>query len=476
MSFSQIIAILRARWGIVVSILSMALLSTMLLNSIIDKRYSASAIVMLDIKAPDSVAGMVLPGMMSPTYMATQGDVVRSQRVLDRVITNLKLDVNPQFQELWQRATRGKQPYRVWLADRLSSSLKVDPARESNVISIEFTAESPEQAAIFANAFTVAFIEVSKDLRAEPARQFGSTFETLGGQLRKRLEAANAKLTQYQRDAGLMATDERLDVETQRLAELSSQVLQLQAMTTDSDARQATARSRGTDSTVEAATSTVVGQIKSDLIRSEAQLQELRSRLGEAHPTVQQQLSTVESLRSRLNTEFGRVNSMISTSGSIQASRLAQAKASLEEQRAKLLKLKEQRADAAMLTRDVENLQRAYDVVQGRVSQATMESASAQTNLSVIQEAIPPTSASAPKSLLNLAIAMLLGTLIACATAMAVELIDRRVRSNEDVLRELGVPLVGVLLKTENAPKGLLTRKAPPWVIQRNLPSALGAR
>lgn len=476
MSFSQIIAILRARWGIVASIISLALLSTLALNMILNKRYTATAVVMLDIKSPDPVAGMVLPGMMSPTYMATQGDVVKSQRVLDRVITNLKLDVNPQFQALWQSTTKGKVPYRVWLADRVSSSLKVDPARESNVISIEYTADSAEQAAIFANAFTGAFIEVSRDLRSEPARQFGSTFETLAGQLRKRLEAANAKLTQYQRDAGLMATDERLDVETQRLAELSSQVLQLQAMTTDSEARQATARSRGTDSTVEASNSAVVAQIKSDLIRAEAQLQELRSRLGDAHPTVQQQLSNVESLRTRLNAEFGRVNSMISTSGSIQATRLVQAKAALEEQRAKLLKLKEQRADASMLTRDVENLQRAYDVVQGRVSQATMESASAQTNLSVIQEAIPPASASAPKSWLNLGIAMILGTLIACATAMAVELIDRRVRSNEDVLRELGVPLVGVLLKTENAPKGLLTRKAPPWVIQRNLPSALGAR
>lgn len=476
MSFSQIIAILRARWGIVVSILSVALLSTMFLNAIINKRYAATAVVMLDIKTPDSVAGVVLPGMMSPTFMATQGDVIRSQRVVERVITNLKLDLNPQFQQLWQQATQGKTPYRLWLADRLSSSLRVDPARESNVISVEYTSDDPNQAAILANAFTVAFIEVSRDLRSEPARQFGSTFEALGGQLRKRLEAANAKLTQYQRETGLMATDERLDVETQRLAELSSQVLQLQAMNADSNARQESARSRGTDSSAEAANSTVISQIKSDLIRSEAQLQELRSRLGDAHPTVQQQMSTIESLRNRMNTELNRLNSMMSSSGSIQATRLAQAQAALEEQRAKLLKLKEQRADAAMLTRDVENLQRAYDVVQGRVSQSIMESASAQTNLSVIQEAVPPTSASAPKTTLNLAIAMVLGTLIACATAMAVELIDRRVRSNEDVLRELGVPLVGVLLKTENAPKGLLTRKAPPWVIQRNLPFAPGAR
>jgi capsular polysaccharide biosynthesis protein len=103
-----------------------------------------------------------------------------------------------------------------------------------------------------------------------------------------------------------------------------------------------------------------------------------------------------------------------------------------------------------------------------------MEATSTQTNLSIIQSATPPAGPSAPRTFLNMMVALFLGTGIACAAAVAFELLDRRVRTNEDVYAQLGAPLVGVLLKTENAPKGLLTRRAPPWVIHRNLPAPTG--
>ena len=42
---------------------------------------------------------------------------------------------------------------------------------------------------------------------------------------------------------------------------------------------------------------------------------------------------------------------------------------------------------------------------------------------------------------------------------LLIELNDRRVRTPDDVLMELNLPLVGVLLKSEEAPSGLLRRK-----------------
>jgi polysaccharide biosynthesis transport protein len=115
----------------------------------------------------------------------------------------------------------------------------------------------------------------------------------------------------------------------------------------------------------------------------------------------------------------------------------------------------------------VENLQRAYDVVQSRVSQSGMEVQVASTSLAVLEKAMPPSTPSYPRTYLNVFVALVLGTALAAAAALLVELIDRRVRTNTDVQQQLGLPLLGVLLKTENAPRGLLTRKAPPWIINR---------
>jgi polysaccharide biosynthesis transport protein len=474
MSFSQIVAILRARWPIVLSILGLALGTTLALNMLLPKRYTAAAKVMIDVKSPDPVAGMVLPGMLSPTFLATQGDIIKSGRVVERVITDLKLDQSPEMMQAWQQITEGKrEAYMPWLIDRLASSLRATPARESNVIEIEYSAETPEGAALFANAFTQAYIGITADLRTEPAKAFGNSFEVLATQLRKRLLDAQAKLSDFQRDAGLMATDERLDVETDKLAQISSQITQLTAILEDAKAKKQSAKQDGADVSMEGMTNTVVANIRNDLIAQQAKLSQLEERYGDMHPNVKETKSLIVELKKRLELEYGHTSQFIGANNNMVADRLAAAKASLEVQKQKLIDLREKRSGASVLMRDVENLQRAYDVVQSRVSQSGIEVQVASTSLAVLEKAIPPNKPSSPRTVLNTVIALFLGTLLAIVVTVLVELLDQRVRTNQDIQKQLGLPLVGVLLKTENASRGILTRKVPPWVIQRGnaLPS-----
>jgi chain length determinant protein EpsF len=467
MSFSQIVAVLRARWGVVLSILALAMATTIALNTIMPKRYSATSKVMIDVKSPDPVAGVVLPGMLSPTFIATQGDIIKSRRVVERVIADLNLDQSPEMRQAWQKLTEGKVPFMIWLSDRLTTSLRASPSRESNVIEIEYTAETPTGAALFANSFTQAYLGVTVDLRTEPAKAFGNSFENLADQLRKRLLDAQAKLTNYQKDAGLMATDERLDVETDKLAQISSQITQLSAMLEDTKAKKQSARRDGADVSMEGMTSTIVTGIRNELIAQQSRLSQLEERYGDSHPSVKETKNSIAELKKRLALEYGHTTEFLDASDNVASGRLAAAKASLEEQRQKLIDLRGKRSGAAVLARDVENLQRAYDVVQSRVSQSGIEVQVASTSLAVLEKAIPPATPSAPRSLLNTAVAFVLGSLLAVAAAILIELLDRRVRTNQDMQQQLNVPLIGVLLKTENAPKGLLTRRVPPWVMHQ---------
>ena len=49
------------------------------------RQYTATASVVLDVKSPDPVSGMMLAGLMAPGYMATQVDIIKSDRVARRV-------------------------------------------------------------------------------------------------------------------------------------------------------------------------------------------------------------------------------------------------------------------------------------------------------------------------------------------------------------------------------------------------------
>ena len=121
---------------------------------------------MIDVK-PDPIAGQ-FAGMLAPSYMATQVDVIQSDRVARRVVRNLKLADNPQVRADWLEATGGQGDIEAWIAGRFSSNMDVRPSRESNVISVSYRAPDPGFAAALANAFVQAYIDTALELKVDP--------------------------------------------------------------------------------------------------------------------------------------------------------------------------------------------------------------------------------------------------------------------------------------------------------------------
>jgi hypothetical protein len=67
---------------------------------------------------------------------------------------------------------------------------------------------------------------------------------------------------------GIIAADERLDVENARLAELSSQLVQIQAISSESGSRQQQAQGASGDRMQEVLNNPLIGGLKADLTRS----------------------------------------------------------------------------------------------------------------------------------------------------------------------------------------------------------------
>lgn len=102
-----------------------------------------------------------------------------------------------------------------------------------------------------------------------------------------------------------------------------------------------------------------------------------------------------------------------------------------------------------MLQRDVDSAQKAYELVQARLNQSSMESQATATNVSVLTPAVPPTQPSSPKIVLNTLFSIVIGLALAIVAAFFMEWLDRRVRSSEDVVTALDLPMLGVLPKPQ---------------------------
>ena len=149
MSFQQLLSVLKARKLVAICIFAFTVVVTVAISIALPKQYTAEATVVVDVKSPDPIAGMVLPGMMSPSYMGTQIEVIQSERVARRVIAALRLTEINSIRDQWQQETDGEGSYESWLTDVLERRLTVKPGRDSNVISISYTAPDPR----FASAF-----------------------------------------------------------------------------------------------------------------------------------------------------------------------------------------------------------------------------------------------------------------------------------------------------------------------------------
>jgi capsule polysaccharide export protein KpsE/RkpR len=301
----------------------------------------------------------------------------------------------------------------------LASQLRpVRPARDSNVITVSYTAAVASEAAAFANAIVDAYIAASVELRTEPAKRYNTFFDARAKQLRDALEAAQGKLSAYQREKGIIvATDERFDVENARLSELSTQLVSIQAVTAESAGRQAQL-GRDADSMPEVLPNSLLTALLADLSTQQGRLTELRSRLGERHPDVQLAGARIAQLSARIEAESRRVTGSIKVNNNVNESRLVQARLELEAQRAKVLRMKSDRDGAAVLVRDVENARRAYGDMSSRVGLSQIESTNTQANIAMLKRASVPGVASFPKPVPNIASALILGLLLALATVI----------------------------------------------------------
>jgi len=445
MTFGQFLSILRARSWAALLVFLLVVATTTVISFLLPKQYTATASLVIDVK-PDPVSAMAFPSMAMPSFMATQVDIIGSERVALRVIRDLKLLDSPQLRAQWQESNDGTGTIEQWLVDTLQKKLDVKPSRESNVIQINYQAPDPRFAAGLANAYAQAYITTTLELRVDPAKQFTTFFNAQSKEAREALERAQSRVSTFQREKGIIASDERLDIENSRLSELSSQLVQIQAIASDSGSRQSAAVG-ASDRMQEVLGNPLIAGMKAELNRNEARLQELNSKFGDNHPQVIEARANINELRSRVDAETRRVTGGVTVTNTINKQRESQLRAALDTQRTKVLQMKAVRDQGQVLAREVESAQRTYDGMMARLNQTAMEAQSTQSFANVLTSAQPPSLASSPKRALNISLSVLLGALLAMTAALVLEFVDRRVRSQDDVVANLGLPVLGTLPK-----------------------------
>jgi polysaccharide biosynthesis transport protein len=452
MRLSQLMRILWVHRSMSFWILAVVVAIAIAASLLLPKKWTGESAVVVDERGiiPLTPEG-AMTAQLETSYVATQVDVIGSHNVALKVVDRMKLTSDPEIIEKFNAKTGGIGSIRDWAADEILKSLIVKPSHDSDVIFLQFSSKSPQAAADIANSFADSYIQTSLELKVDPARRQAGWFDQQVNDLRGALETAQNKLSAYQGEHGVIGNDDnsRLDVETNRLTETSNHLVAAQAAMYDAETRQrqmndALAKGRS-DEAVSLLQNPLLQNLKTELARSEARFADISQRYDHNHPQYMSAQAELESLRNKVATEVSNATGSVAREAQVARQNMTDLQRAMEQQRKRILDLQHNQDDYAVLKREVESARAAYDSSLQRGGETHLESRLNNTNTAILNYAFPPMKPSFPRLLLNLALAFILGSMLAVGASLTKERFDQRVHSRHDLLEAAQIPVLAEL-------------------------------
>jgi succinoglycan biosynthesis transport protein ExoP len=455
MDLNQFMLALRARRKAFLIAVAATIMTAVAVALVIPKKYVGTATVLADARDEQSMSTTRMSPRERAGYMTTQAELVASTRVAKQVARELKLAQRPGVRTAWESSTGGVGSIDDWIADQLREKLEVDTSA-SNLILINFASSDPKYAAEVANAFAKVYLDTVLQLRTEPTREAVQWFDNQLKTLRTQVTTAQSKLNAFQKQKGILAEDARLDVESARLSELSTQLLAARNATYEAQSRHRQALEilkEGTspDALPEVLANAHISLIKADLARAEGRHEQEGTVLGPNHPQYLRTAAEIDGLRARLQAEMKKVVGSLGTVVAQNKRREQELQAAIDAQNQRLHALREYRIEMTAMSRDIEAAQRSYDTVLTRYMTAKIEASAKQTNVALLSPAVEPITPLHPKVGLIAGLSVILGLMLATGIVYVLESLDRRVRSRFDLESRLAVPSLGLLSNWQTA-------------------------
>lgn len=445
MNLNTLIGILIARKWAIIATTSAAVIAAIVLSLLTPRSYTATTDLLVDSRGLDPISGQSQPARLTGAYLATQADIIRSRTVAARLIEQLNLHQSPAM----AKAANLKGDHtsdQLRMLGFLARGLSVIPKRDSSVLSIAFRAQDPNLAAQLADGFAQAYMYTNLELRIEPAKQTTLWYnQQLTGLRAELIEKQNA-LSSYQEKHNILASSDRLDLESAKLAELSSMLIAVQNERLNSQSRSdQIANTKRGQLEARAMDNPQVQRLSTDLAQAKARLGDLANQVGENHPQYRQARSDVDALQQQMSRMLELISGNLQSSVELSQAREDQLKAELAAQKDLVLQLGRNRNELTLLKQEADNAQSAYDAALVRTAQTRLESQIAATDVAVLNSAVVPGSPTSPKPLMTIVLACIAGVLLGVAAALCWEWLDQRVRSVLDLEQGLGLTVLAYI-------------------------------
>ena len=418
---------------------------------------------------------------IGPADVQSQVEVMQSRDIAKRVIDDLHLIDNPEF---------NASPIRLGLLKRIAVALgfKADPRRQSpeqralaayfskvkayqipssKVIVVEASSGDPRMAAALANATTETYVNATREVQSEATKRARAWLSDQIESLRKQVVTSEGAVEEFRAKAGLLKGGSTSTLTGQQLSELSTQIVVAETQHSEAQTKAQAIRdllaSTGTvDNSIDVLNSPLIQRLREQQIALKRSLADLSTVYLANHPRIIGVKSQLADLNRQIRAEALKVVQSLEQQAKLAAAREASLRNSLAELKKRASTDNQDEVKLRALEREAAANRTLLETFLGRFSDASTRIAlDAQPGLArVIARADPPAQPSYPKVGPMVLIGLVGGLIFALGIAFLAEVMRAAnhvfdsTSAEAALVAPVGRPLPGGLLDIPAKPAG----------------------
>jgi succinoglycan biosynthesis transport protein ExoP len=386
--------------------------------------------------------------------METQVRILHSDNLAMRVIRKLGLDSNPSFTgvakpqsaagDLATTAPSIDTRQESELINNFRAGLKVATVNNTRLIEIHYLSPNPHLAADIVNGIVNSYIEQNYQTKFESAMQTSDWLSRQLADLKLKVETSQEKLIRFQREKGIVGIDEKQNLTTSKLDELSKELSATEADRIQKEANYELAAT-GNPELMARSPSEMLGHLRERESSLKQEYVQLKTQFGAGYPKVVEVKNQLDEVQSDINAEVKRMATQIKNEYLAAQQRENMVLARMEGQKREANELNQNAIEFNILKRDVDANRQLYEGLLQKLKEASLEAGMHSNNIRVVDSARVPLSPSSPDIPRNLGIGLILGLCGGVGLAFLLESLDNTVRTPEQAEIASGLPSLGVV-------------------------------
>lgn len=447
------------------------LLSTLLQRP----KYVASAKVMISASRTDPTVQptdvtKLEPVQLNESLVNTEVHIVTSRDLLASVARSLAVNGDGGISPVAEKRSIAEQLV------SLQSALAVTPIKASNVIQIDYRHSDPVYAARVVNQLVDEYLAYHAEVHGN--KDLPRFYDEQRRQLEKELRRAEQTLVEFASQQGVVSPNDEISATVRMVAETASVLREINASIAGAEERLRVLREQIAQQpeVVKRSQSLeinpVVTQLTSQLLERQVDRVALLRKYTEKDRHVRDNDEEIQELRAALEAELrerptvvshqlyrtnplreDRLRTLLDLES--QVSELRARQATLEDELSRstrrLIVLRQKAVEFERLEQELKTRREAYELYVKREQEARISRAMDEqrlVNVSVVQRPTPPLPRIDTRRV-SASLALLAGLVVGIAGAFAREYVSRPLRSEADVVRFLGLPLLGTVRDAE---------------------------